>query len=95
MARYFHFMSGLRGCYMPDNAFVIRCDTRRELRSAIAYECDSMREAYGHGAPAREITATAAALWRCGETPSTAADRYTAIRSASAGRVMPAIGHSV
>jgi len=30
---YFHVSSGLRGCYMPDSARIIRCQTRRELKS--------------------------------------------------------------
>jgi len=41
MSRYFTIMTGLRGCYMPDNAFTFKVDTRRELKEIIAYEADT------------------------------------------------------
>lgn len=37
---YFTIMTGLRGCYMPDQSYTIKCDTRRELKEVIAEEAD-------------------------------------------------------
>lgn len=45
MARYFHISAGLRGAYMPDNAAVIRCETRRELRQYIAQQAMQIAKA--------------------------------------------------
>ena len=61
---YFHVSHGLRGCYMPSDTYVIKADTRRELREAIAYEARSYREAGYVGASERAISAIAAAAWR-------------------------------
>ena len=36
--RYFQIMTGLRGCYMPDNSYVVRVTSRRELRAVIENE---------------------------------------------------------
>ena len=62
--RYFHISSGLRGCYMSDDSFMLAAKTRRELKSAVTYECDSCREAYGFGGPKKEINALVAHIWR-------------------------------
>ena len=61
---YFHMSSGLRVCYMPDNATVIKCDTRRELRSAVEFEAREMREAYGFGGSKKDIATIVAQAWR-------------------------------
>lgn len=61
---YFHISTGLRGCYMPDNAYVIKADTRRELKSAIEYEANSYRDAGFVGANKKAIAALAASAWR-------------------------------
>ena len=63
MSRYFHISSGLRGCYMPDAQWIARVDTRRELRSIVEYESNSMRDAYGHGGSKRQISAAVAQVW--------------------------------
>ena len=64
MARYFTITQGLRGCYMPDNAYVIKCETRRELKSALAWEADSITDAGFVGCNKRAVAWLAATLWR-------------------------------
>lgn len=64
MARYFTILQGLRGCYMPDNASVIRCDTRRELKSAIEYDARDIREAGYQGIDKKTVAWAAAKAWR-------------------------------
>ena len=49
---------------MPDNAYIVRCHTRRELRAAIAGEADSYRDAGFIGANQRAISWLAAIAWR-------------------------------
>lgn len=61
---YFTISTGLRGCYMPDNAFTVRARSRRELKAVVADECRVSREAYGYGGSQKEIAATVAAIWR-------------------------------
>lgn len=61
---YFNISTGLRGCYMPDNAYIVRCNTRRELRAIIAGEADSYRDAGFIGANQRAISWLAAIAWR-------------------------------
>lgn len=36
--KYFLIQTGLRGGYMPDSSYPIRCETRRDLREAIKSE---------------------------------------------------------
>ena len=62
--RYFDISNGLRGRYMPDNAFILAVKTRRDLMRAIASECSDMREAFGFGGTKREIARTVALVWR-------------------------------
>lgn len=64
MAKYFTIMVGLRGCYMPDSAYVTRCDTRRELKATIEWEANSIRDAGFVGITKRDIAAFAAHMWR-------------------------------
>lgn len=61
---YFHISSGLRGCYLADNAFVARCNTRRELRAIIAEEAANWRDGGYIGANQRAISHIAAIAWR-------------------------------
>ena len=61
---YFTIWQGLRGCYMPDSAYVIRATTRRELKSALQWEADSIRDAGGIGMSKRAISWLAAESWR-------------------------------
>jgi hypothetical protein len=64
MAKYFHISSGLRGCYMPDDAYVIRVETRRELKERLEYEASSMRDAYRYGGSKKAVAELAADAWR-------------------------------
>lgn len=61
---YFTISNGLRGCYMPDNAYTIRCDTRRELKQALESEARDMRDAGYVGASKRNVATIAADAWR-------------------------------
>ena len=61
---YFTIYQGLRGCYMPDSAYTIRAATRRELKEALAWEADSIRDAGHIGCSKRAIAWLAAAAWR-------------------------------
>lgn len=69
MAKYFHIMSGLRGCYMPDNHYTIKVSTRRELKrcieSELCYQADECNFNYRKG----DIAWAAARMWR-GESQS-------------------------
>ncbi|UVK46765.1 hypothetical protein BPNPMPFG_002473 [Mesorhizobium sp. AR07] len=64
MAKYFYVANGLRGCYMPDSFFVIKCDTRRELKSALEYEAVPIRDAGFVGFNRRAVASLAAGAWR-------------------------------
>lgn len=61
---YFTLYQGLRGCYMPDSAYVIKAATRRELKAALQWEADSIRDAGGVGLSNRNVTRLAAEAWR-------------------------------
>lgn len=62
--RYFAISNGLRGCYMPDSVYIGRFATRRELKSALEYEAESLRDAGYIGLSKRAIASLAAAAWR-------------------------------
>jgi len=64
MARYFAIANGPRGCYMPDNASIIRCATRRELKAYLEMEAYYLRDAGFVGASRRNVARLAAAAWR-------------------------------
>ncbi len=64
MSRYFSISQGLRGCYLPDSAYVIRVDTRKELKAALESEAYSIRDAGFIGANKRAVAWLAATLWR-------------------------------
>lgn len=61
---YFTISTGLRGCYMPDNCYVIRATTRRALKETIAIEADIYRDAGFIGANKRAIAWLANAVWK-------------------------------
>ena len=61
---YFTIFQGLRGCYMPDNAYIIKADTRRELKAALQWEAGSIRDAGGVGMSERAIAWLANAAWQ-------------------------------
>jgi len=65
MAKYFHIMHGLRGGYMPDGEpWVAMCKTRRELKSAIQGEVDTIATEDTVGFSKRAIASFAAECWR-------------------------------
>ena len=78
MAKYFHISQGLRGCYMPDNSQVIKCATRRELKSALEYDADSIRDAGMVGCNKKQIAWLAAIAWREAQKPNPAYLPYVA-----------------
>jgi hypothetical protein len=61
---YFTLYHGLRGCYLPDSAFIVRATTRKELKSALASEAYYIRDAGMVGCNKRAIAWLAAAAWR-------------------------------
>lgn len=61
---YFTIWQGLRGCYMPDSAYIIKADTRRELKSALEWEANDIRDAGGVGLNKKAVASLAAAAWR-------------------------------
>lgn len=72
--RYYNIMTGLRGCYMPDDSFAVAVTTRRELKSVLLEQRDftrghehsvaEMRADGDHYASDRDVASVAAALWR-------------------------------
>ncbi len=71
MAKYFSVSTGLRGAYLPDNAYVIKADTRRELKSVIASEADGYADAGFVGASKKAVAWLAAAGWKNAQQAST------------------------
>lgn len=69
---YFTISTGLRGCYMPDNCYVIRCTTRKALKAAIESECADYRDAGFVGANKRAIAHIAAIAWKESQKPNPA-----------------------
>jgi hypothetical protein len=61
---YFTLYHGLRGCYLPDSAFIVRATTRKELKAAIEAEAEGVRDAGMIGMNKRAIAWLAAAAWR-------------------------------
>ena len=70
MTKYFTISTGLRGAYMSDSAYEIRCDTRRELKAAIESEARDYRDAGFVGANKRAIAWLAAQVWREAHKPN-------------------------
>lgn len=64
MAKYFHIALGMRGCYMPDSSYVVKVDTRRELKAVVEDEAQRLRDGGYVGASKREVTSTVADAWR-------------------------------
>jgi|ERR1700681_3593228 len=65
MAKYFHIMHGLRGCYMPDgDPYVVMVTTRRELKNAIRDEASMLDSGETFGLSKRAIASFAALCWR-------------------------------
>lgn len=64
MARYFSISVGLRGCYMPDSAYVVKVSTRRELKEVVESEARSLRDAEYVGVSKRNVASIVATAWR-------------------------------
>ncbi len=64
MAKYFSVSTGLRGAYLPDSAYVIKADTRRELKSTVAFEAEAYAECGFVGASKKAVAWLAAEAWR-------------------------------
>ncbi len=64
MSNYFGIYQGLRGCYMPDSVYTIHATTRRDLKIALQWEADSIRDAGGIGLNKRAIAWLANAAWK-------------------------------
>lgn len=63
MSHYFFISTGLRGAYMPDNGYVVKVDSRRELKKAIQWEFDTIKDA-GFIISHKEMVSTVADIWR-------------------------------
>jgi len=73
MARYFQILTGLRGCYMPNNSYVVRCETRRELKEILQSEANAQGACasgpgYAYGLSKKDVAWAAAHAWRRGST---------------------------
>jgi hypothetical protein len=61
---YFTIMAELRGCYADnESAFVIKANTRRELKAALVSEARDLRDAGGIGLSKRKLATFAAFVW--------------------------------
>lgn len=63
MAHYFHISTGLRGAYMPDNAYCVKVASRKELKEYVESEAFYIQGA-GYVLSKKELTATVADIWR-------------------------------
>jgi len=72
MSKYFTISHGLRGGYCDNSVYVVRCDTRKELKATIASEADSYRDAGYIGANKRAIAWLANAVWKEAHKPNPA-----------------------
>lgn len=61
---YFVISQGFRGMYMPDSSYIIQASTRRELKRALQWEADSIRDAGGVGLNKKAIAWLANAAWK-------------------------------
>ena len=62
--RYFEISTGLRGCYLPDQFYMVKCQTRRELKSTLESEAELSRQSGFVGASKKAVAAFAADIWR-------------------------------
>lgn len=61
---YFSLSHGLRGAYCDGEGYILKANTRRELKNAIEYEANNYKEAGYIGANKRAIAWLAATAWR-------------------------------
>ena len=67
---YFWIEYGLRGPYADGNGYIIKADTRRELKAAIAWEAESLRDAGMIGANKKAVAWLANAAWKARKVDS-------------------------
>ena len=65
--KYFIFMSGLRGCYMPDVCECYAFATRRDLKSFLLERASQNGESIYVGLSLKDIAWFAAHAWRSGD----------------------------
>lgn len=70
--RYFNISSGLRGAYMPDEIFVARFTSRRDLKQLVSNMARDMRDAYDFGGSQKDVARFVAACWREARKPKPA-----------------------
>jgi hypothetical protein len=61
---YFCISRGLRGCYTPDGAYVVKVNSRRELKAILEDEARDIRDAGFLGASKANVATHAAECWR-------------------------------
>lgn len=85
--KYFVISNGLRGCYMPDGAYIVQVSTRRELKQQLEWEARELRDAGFVGASKRNIARLAAAIWRdAGKAKKTYLDFVCPLQPSHAAR---------
>ena len=62
--RYFSISQGPRGCYMPDDNYIIAVETRRELKKCLENEAYYIRDAGFLGVNKKAVAWLAASAWR-------------------------------
>lgn len=62
MSHYFFISTGLRGAYMPDNGYVVKVDSKKELKAIVQSEFDSIKDA-GYLINQKELVATVSDIW--------------------------------
>lgn len=62
--RYFSISQGLWGCYLPDDNYIIKVKTRKELKKCLENEALYIKDAGFVGLNKRAVAWLAAASWR-------------------------------
>ena len=60
---YFFISEGLRGCYLPDSAYILETKTRKDLKSALEAEAYYIRDAGFIGCSRKAVASLAAECW--------------------------------
>jgi hypothetical protein len=61
---YFHISTGLRGCYMPNDAWVSYAPSRKALKGVLEDACGSYKDAEYVGGSKAHIAHVCALAWR-------------------------------
>ena len=61
---YFSIYNGLWGCYMPDSSYIVKADTRKELKKALQWEAYHLKDAGFVGMNQKAIAWLANAAWK-------------------------------